>query len=129
MMTNGFNAWRAANSLSPAGENRRAIGAWKIIQRNATSITLWRGDTPLSPQTVHVSHDPSASVLGDVSSGEINESYERGVTVFGVKGHPTVSDTDIQTGDEFELNGESYRITDVVFYTGSIQARGYKITT
>jgi len=41
----------------------------------------------------------------------------------GVKDHPTVTDTDIQRGDTFALNGINYRVVDLVFVPGEVQAR------
>ena len=49
---------------------------------------------------------------------------KREVIIFGVKGHPSddVSDTDIQRGDQFSVDGRGFKIVDVIAVLGGIQA-------
>lgn len=101
---------------------QRAILAWRRIQDDPVSITLYRDETPLASQTVRIQWRVSLTE----NQTDRAEGVEREVIIFGVKDHPTVADTDIQDGDLFKKDGVSYEIEDVAMYPGEIQARGVK---
>lgn len=119
-----FNAWASDNNgtLDASFQARRA---WILIQRNATSIVIERGSTTLDAQTVRVEHKSNISEVGDANKNA--RAYQISVVVFGVAGHPTVTATDIKSGDEFGISGKRYRVLDVIPYPGQVQARCYRV--
>lgn len=116
-----LNAWRVhSREAQTAG---RAVSAWQRIQDSPTSISLARGDVDLDPQTVRIEWTTVHE-----KQGEGGEVAARGLVIFGVAGHPTVADTDIQRGDRFRLNGGNYHVIDVAGYPGEIQASAIRLT-
>lgn len=103
---------------APDAEVRAAL-AWQRIMDNPTSITVLRGSTTLSAQTVRIEH---RNLPAEVPGGAGTASTRRAI-VFGVRGHASITDTDLKKGDRFVLNGsQEYRVIDVVRYPGEIQA-------
>lgn len=115
----GFDAWMSS-SQSSMSESRFAVRAWRLIQRNPTSITIRRAGAFLDDQLVRVEKSNTAREMPNENAVTV----ARDVIIFGVKGHPddAVADTDIQNGDEFGLNDKSYTVNDVVDVVGGIQA-------
>lgn len=115
----GFTEW-LSGSQSPMSESRFAVRAWRLIQRNPSSITIRRAETFLDAQTVRVEKSNTAREMPNENAVTV----VRDVIIFGVKGHPddAVADTNIENGDEFGLNGEIYVVDDVVQVVGGIQA-------
>lgn len=114
-----FDMWRGS-SIAALDATGRAIATWQLIQRYPTSITLVReGSADLAAQTVRVEADSSVrSVRGQSNA----QTERRQMLLFGVAGHPTVPDTDIESGDRFALNGQVYRVRDLVRVPGGLQA-------
>jgi len=107
--------------LRVAGVTGRAMDAWKRINDKPTSITLLRdGVTTLAAQTVRVEFTYMA--FQERSSGAGNMAIGACV-IFGVAGHPTVVDTDIERKDQFEIDDTIYTVLQVVEYPGEVQAR------
>lgn len=101
---------------------QRAKDAWKRINYKPSSISILRNDTPpyMAAQTVRVEY----SIAQREVSGAGATTSVRGVTVFGVQGHPTIADLDIERGDKFELDDERYKVVSVDHtLIGEIQAR------
>lgn len=98
----------------------RASDAWSRIQDKPTSITVTRGATELSPQTVRVEWDNTGAEKTGQAGGI---SSSRKVIVFGVRGHATESNTNLSRDDRFAFNGLIYRVIDVMVTMGEIQAR------
>jgi len=97
----------------------RAEYAWRRINDKPDSVTLYRKTVAQTDQTVRIE---SLENMREATGGAGTSSL-RGVVVFGVKDHPTVTDTDIQRGDTFLLNDIKYRVVDLVFVPGEVQAR------
>ena len=97
----------------------RAGDAWQRINDKPSDVTIKRGSTTLSSQTVRVEFGESLHE----SSGGAGTSSSRLVTVFGIQNHPTEDDTDIRRGDRFAIDGVQYSVVDVVTTLGEIQAR------
>lgn len=119
-----FNRWYDANSILPLSAAARAILAYRRIMDRSSSIVLRREVADLSAQTVRIEYSSSASE----SQGETGEAGQRGVVVFGVKDHPTVTDTDIARGDRFSIGNAVYEVTDVNEVPGEIQATARRIS-
>jgi hypothetical protein len=103
---------------------KRANLAWRLIQRNPTAITFYRGSAYLAAQTVRVTFDRY-----QVEVREAGEATVRRVVIFGVQGHATVTDTDIDVGDRFAIDGQLYEVQDVVRLPGSVQAFGERVSS
>ena len=59
---------------------------------------------------------------------DATEASERRLVLFGVRGHHTQADTDLQNGDLFILNDARYEVMDVVLLLGEVQARAERLT-
>ena len=59
---------------------------------------------------------------GAEQNGENTFITDQGATLFGVKDHPTVDDTDVQHGDRFFVGNNEFEIISVAEYPGEIQA-------
>lgn len=98
---------------------RRARDAWRRINRKSIGITLARGNVDLDEQTVRIEYNSDVSE----TKGEVGISSRIILTVFGVRDHATVANTNIKRGDRFTHNGHQYKVVDVVENPGDIQAR------
>lgn len=101
-------------------EDNHAGDTWAVINDNPVSLTFRTGaGTPVSAQTVRVDSDNSASDAESTSG----VAPRRKLVITGVKGHPTVADTDVKKGYTFLLNGLQYRVVDVLpGIVGEVQA-------
>lgn len=116
-----FNGWLQAESYTD--EVADAVASWNSILDFPFSIVIKRGVTKLAAQTVRVSVLDS-SELPQGSSAQLGTMGVQSVTVFGVRNHPTISDTDIKRGDRFILGGKEYEIDVVNELRGKVQATG-----
>jgi len=116
-----INAWLGQGNEAISATNR-AVDAWNRIQRNPSVILLVRGKTATSlpAQSVRIEFDNTVS--RDIDGEGAGKSSARGAKLFGVKDHPTVTDTDIARGDKFSLNEQKYRIVQIIAVPGEIQA-------
>jgi hypothetical protein len=116
-----FATWLSGGSYIDAGS--RAVAAWNRIQDRATDITLIRNGVKLAQQTVRVEVGAAGGEIRQDNS-QLGTIGTQSVTVFGIQGHPTKPDTDIQRKDRFVLNGKEYDITGITLFPGEIQAFG-----
>jgi len=116
-----FDGWLALNELDNAGEIRqRANDAWIRIQQRPSSVVLLRGNPAVAQtaQTMRVEHD---STVTETEGGGGKSSSQR-VFLFGIKGHRTLPNTSILTGDRFVIAGTQYRVITVIDQIGEVQA-------
>lgn len=110
-----------------AKAKRRAAHAWRRIhdkEEPPTSITLrTAAGVDRAAQTVRIEVDNRASVIGS-AAGSVPKM---GLIVYGVRNHATLADTIMAEGDRFVLNGDSYRIEDVIDNPGDRQGTAVKI--
>jgi hypothetical protein len=97
-----MDSWLATNHdgtiPTPAS---RASSVWVWILRNASSIVVQRGTaTTLAAQTVRIESLTSVNE----PANESGRAAGRRITVFGVVGHPTVTDTNLLRDDRFSYN-------------------------
>lgn len=123
-----FNAWLNNQTTSVISASGRAIAAWDRIQRRPTTLTLRRNGVFIPAQQVRVEYATTSREV----SGDAVTAYRRPVWVFGVKDHPSVTDTNIQVGDEFGIEivsgqPERFRVQDIVRTSGEVQATCYRI--
>lgn len=124
-MTN-FDNWLGSSTQRGTPTATLAAGAWNRIQDKPTSITVYRGATPQAAQTVRLEFDLTVTEnQSDMAQASVWE-----LVIFGVVDHPddAVTDTDLQNGDRFVHDGDTYEIMDVVAYPGEIQARAERRT-
>lgn len=111
-----FTTWFSVLDAIPA----RAADAWKRINDKPAQIVLLRKGIAQPVQTVRVEYDRGTG--GGAEVGDAGKSARRGVIVFGIRGHATLPDTDIQRGDQFAHDGAQFKVIDVVHTLGEIQA-------
>lgn len=120
-MTLLYDSWLTRRHPFSARAATRAADTWAHIQELPSEVTLYRGDTSLGAQTIRIEFSNfSLENLGGSSVGDINLRF---ATLFGVRDHPTVPDTDIQKGDLFVHEGTHYEIENTILKPGEIQAR------
>lgn len=95
-----------------------AVINWDIILQDSVSVRFNTGSSILNPQTVRLESDGRANPV--LSAAGI--APKRGLVIFGIRNHPTVTDTDIQEGYYFNYLGDQYTIRDVILAEGEIQA-------
>lgn len=110
----------------------RAAIQWARIQDKATDVEFVKPstlskDTPpgtkpagivLPTQTVRIEFDSRASI----ARGVAGSSPVLQATIFGIRGHPDIDDTDMDEGYTFEYEGDSFRIIDIIRVIGGVQA-------
>jgi hypothetical protein len=96
----------------------RASLAWAAILDKPTDVVFVTvlGQT-LAPQKVRVESANRATVQQSAAGmGPMRE-----LVIFGVRGHPTVADTDMQEGYTFVQDNDAYTCVDVIVTIGEIQ--------
>lgn len=112
-----LTAYLSDTSAIPA--TNRAAAAWTRINDKPSSIAFKKPNgTVLTAQTVRLEYD-NRSTEAQSAAGK---APVRKLTVFGVKDHSTVTDTNIDTGYRFVLDGREYRVVDTIKTIGEIQA-------
>lgn len=100
-------------------EAPRAANAWRRIQDKPSSVAFKKPDgTTLAAQTMRVEYDNRASL----AQSEAGAAPNRKLILFGIKGHATLADTDMEEGYRFVFDNDEYRITDVLPTIGERQA-------
>lgn len=102
----------------------RAVAAWNRIQDKPSSIVIYRNEAALAAQTIRIEYES----IANEKQTNVAESSERELILFGVKGHPTATDTDLENGDLFVYQSQQYKIEDVVTYPGEVQAKAKRYT-
>lgn len=120
-----FNAWLGTSETDVTHEALWAAAAWRRINDMPTSVTFTTsGGTVLAAQTVRLELSSSGR---DVAS-PAGTQQARELTIFGVRDHETVTDTDVKSGYTFVLNNNQYRVLDVVNSLGEVQARAQRVS-
>lgn len=97
--------------------NSFPLGAWVddhdlgvdtaiLISDKPTSITVVRAGSSLAAQTVRIETlggDRKVQTAGGVV-------HQIDALVLGYKGHPTITNTDLQPGDRFKLEGRMFEV-------------------
>jgi hypothetical protein len=99
--------WRNTSRLSQPTAAERASSVWFWINRKAHSLVFTRGATTLTAQTVRIEWD---NVQGQESTSASGRGSKNLLRIFGIQGHSTYADTDIQRGDRFSLNSTNSRL-------------------
>jgi len=88
----------------------RGVDTARLIADKSTSITVVRASVEQSAQSVCI--EPLGRPREVQTEG--GQTAIADVLVVGYKGHPTLTDTDLQTGDRFAVGGVSYEIVAVL---------------
>ena len=97
-------------NFSAFGTDDRATSIGDLIALKPTSITIRRGSSTLSAQTVRL--ETLASQRMVVGEGGVTHQIDG--LVQGYRAHPVQSDTDIQTGDRFVADGTAFEVVSVM---------------
>lgn len=84
----------------------RATSIGDLIALKPTSITIRRGSSTLSAQTVRL--ETLASQRMVVGEGGVTHACDALALCY--YGHPTIANTDIQAGDRFVASGVAYEV-------------------
>lgn len=112
-----FQEWYERDAINQA--SKRAQAALNRINDKPTAVTLKRGNSTLTAQTVRIEYDSNSSESESTSGTGAN----RKLTIFGIVDHATELDTDIRKNDRFVLGNNEYRVLDTILTIGEIQAR------
>jgi hypothetical protein len=107
-----INAWMG-NTFPLAtwlASDDHGVDTARMIADKSTSITAVRGGVAQTAQTVRL----------ETLRGKMEYTTPGGDTavidavVIGYKGHPTITDTDLQRGDRFFVDGQMYEVVTIV---------------
>lgn len=114
-----------ASSLVVAQKQARAAIAWGRIQDKPTSVTFRTsaGGT-LPSQTVRIEYDNPATE----ATSEAGEGAWRKLTIFGIRDHATLPNTDMKRGYRVVLDGKEYSVVDMIGTHGEVQARAEAVS-
>lgn len=115
-----FSLW-AISDADGINASLRAVDAWNRILQRPYSITLRRDGASVSAQTVRVEVQNNKPTRQQTAMGERPLQQ---VIVFGVKGHPSITDTSMVIGDRFVYESKEYRMVSVSTQPGEIQGFG-----
>lgn len=102
----------------------RAEDAWARISDKPSSVVFRRKNVNQAAQTVRLEYRSGTGV----KVGETVSSAIQGMIVFGIKDHPTLSDTDMQRGDRFTDADGTWEIDQVMTLPGEVQGLGRRLT-
>jgi len=109
-MSISLGSWLAGTGSLPASQfSLRAEIQWSRILDKQTDIELYRNEAFLPTQTVRIEFDDYFMNAVDDSGN----STSRKAVVFGVRGHPTIDDLDIELWDTFILEDKEYTVVSV----------------
>lgn len=114
-----LDGWLGSGTdIAVTSAQSRAELAWRRISDRPTSITIHRRGSTLVAQTVRLEWDNTASF----NQGQVVVRGVQRVTVFGIKDHATLSDTDIEKSDQFAIGSVKYDVISVMLPPGEVQA-------
>lgn len=91
-------------------DDNRPSSIGDLISLKPTSITVKRGNSTLSAQTVRL--ETLASQRAVVREGGITHQID--AVLLGYRNHSTIADCDIQAGDRFAADGLSFEVVVVM---------------
>jgi len=107
------DAW--AGNTFPLGDwlddIHASVDTARILADKAVSVILVRARAELAAQSVRIEDLRDRPRRYQTEAGETALAE---ILILGYSGHPTITDTDIQRGDRFALDGAGYKIVAVV---------------
>lgn len=120
-----IHTWLSTSPFLPTPTQRaqnEATLAWQKIQYEPKTVVFkTSGGISLAPQTVRIDSDNRPNVI-EAASGT---SPKRKVTIFGIRNHISLPDTNIKKGYTFSLPEDvtdRYVVIDIIRLPGEIQA-------
>jgi hypothetical protein len=113
----------ASRSIVQSQTALRAQIQWSRILDKPTEIKINRNGQFLAigSQTVRIEQDDTFAQSQD---GDAGIGYSRRLIVFGVRGHPTIDDLDIDEWDRFTMEEQEYTVLSVNRHLiGQVQAQ------
>lgn len=110
-----YDQWLADSSLSRtwAGDKHRPASIGNIIQDNPASIVIQRdGVSNLAAQQVRIATYSGVQEVEYLFATGLLRT--EGFVLLGYKNHPTVTDTDVQTGDRFTHDSRVFEVEKVI---------------
>lgn len=111
-----FNAYFGDSGAIDA--ESRAVDALNRIVRDPSSVVLVRDGATIAAQTMRVEF----SGTGEEGANATGRSGRQRCVLFGVKNHPTATDTNIQARDRFAINEKQFEVISVITPPGEVQA-------
>lgn len=110
-MSIDFGSWMQGNGswVTPQIPLRAVIEGYRIEDK-MTSVVFIRNEVPLEPQDVRVEYDNPVTENNSTEAGFGNA--RKGV-IFGVRGHPTIDDLDVERWDTFVMDNVEFTVTFV----------------
>jgi hypothetical protein len=100
---------------------QRAQDAARRIGEKPTSVVFKRANgSTLPAQTVRLEVDNRATL----ASSAAGAAPRMNVIIYGVRGHPSLPDSDIKEAYRFNYGGDAYTIVDIILQLGEIQGIG-----
>ncbi len=100
-------------------DEQRAADAWKRIQQKPRSVVVMRDGTKLDPQTVRVEYSARSS---ETPQGAAGTSSVQQAIIFGIRGHATLPDTDLERSDRMVFDDKEWEVISTIYTTGELQA-------
>ena len=98
---NSFPLSDWSDDVDPGVDNAR------LVADKSTSITVLRGSSTLSAQTVRIEDLGGRGRQVQIEAGVMAQAD---MLILGYKGHPTLADTNLQRGDRFVAGGVAYEV-------------------
>ena len=100
---------------------QRAQDAARRISEKPTSVVFKAGAGATAParpaQVVRLEVDNRATIMTSTAGS----APRMGLIVYGVRGHPSIPDTDMKEHYAFKYAGDDYTIVDIILQLGEIQ--------
>ena len=107
-----------SNDFDHDAESAQSILAYQRINDNPTSVSFRKPNgTTLDPQTVRIESYNTARETSSVAT----TGPARRVIIYGIRNHPTLTDTNIAEGYRFVHTNDEYRVIDTMLAPGEIQ--------
>lgn len=108
-----FDAWLADSGALATwrGDVGRAVSVGNIIADKPVSIIVQRGGTELDAQVVRL--DTYGSDTETEYFFNTGLLHTQGFVLTGYKNHPTITDTDVETGDKFSYDSRVWEVKKV----------------
>lgn len=116
-----LDGWLASDNIGVLSAASRAALAWRRINDRPTSVVLIRNGAALTAQTMRVESDNTATW----QEGQLVATSVQKVTLFGIRDHDTLADTNIARGDRFSLTdhpGAMFEVLSLLTPPGEVQA-------
>lgn len=123
-MSVNFNSWLAASaSAVQAQQASRAVASWNAILDNPFTVNFFTTDGAwYGNQTMRIEHDDRARPL----DSEAGMGHIRYVTLFGIRNHPTIANTVVESGWRFWIGDDEYTCLDPIFHDFEVQVTAQK---